>query len=1293
MKFKVLLFLMLGFYAVLQAQEPYRSLIITEARLTDMHNAYIELTNMGDETVNLGEFEIGKVGPWTYPTEVEGQWTIEDWFDVHESDYFMLPERDLAPGESYVIANVADWRPEMFKVDPYEYGYQPHKKEMKKLADYAIHYPEPPGTPPADSITPKYQVLEVWNGRDCWYVRHHYSETDSVVIDQVGGVFTEEDGTHINGAIDVAGIVGATGSYVLIRKFNQKQGNIDFESGKGVDLQDSEWIPVPRLGSEGIGNRPALWTIGNHGNYVLVENTIKSNTLEVDFANETITAPWGIRRDDSLMYQIEKMEGMAWHYHYKESHEDSAYLSARTGDKLTIYMCGDELQKKEFDIVVSPPTESDNIVIPKKPKDPETGFYGAWSAGLYAAFCQVTDGIPGMDTIKHINGVTGIAFATRKDSLLKYLEKAPNASWEFIWVDGVERTDLKNGDILRVTAENGDTKDYYIKVGKYIPSHDAYLSSITWPDIPDIYKGILGWIGDTIPNFTPTNFNYRVQIPADVDGIPALVSAARDLNTRVNVKRATNLQGTEQDKTVTFTSIAEDDTSIFEYNIILDKEKFDENIQPYHAEPFISEFIFWEQWSNNFIEICNPGNQPLDLSDYMFYFGGDANPATAIESKEEFNSRYKKYIPGYKWTSSDADWEVQHNVAIQDLNVNPLVQPGDVFVMGHIFQYKFANQYEDWYGKTWWVSEQCDIDFANDPWGEGYNSEHSAARSPWTGANFYLYKILNDSVKQGLKPATDPNDFELVDTWGMGDGTAWAPLGKEVQMVNSFERKPEYFEPKSGFQESFGTTPEESEWTMTDPLYFQQLNVGWPMEILFVADGLGTHNLNEITIYKSTVTSLIYKVSSGYSHEENIRGIITGTTVSDFKTNIIKANADQVLTLKTNADGSILEETDVLANGDSLIVMSADSNNISKYVLEVSDEGLSDDAVLTSESYDISVDGETGTIGGFDYGTNLKVVVNGVQLPAGATMQVIDENGAYVPMKRLNFDTTYVDVQVNDQIFFEVVAEDGTTKITYQVTPNAEPTDAFITSTLYMVDQEKALIDLVPEGTTVSALLGNLVPSSGASIKIIDKLGNEREKGYLYLDDKIVVTASDDETTKIYYLTMLGQKEMNLAYLLSSTYEVDQITLTVYVSEGSSSSVSDILANIEPAPGATVKTTTADGVEKGNDEQIVSGDILEVISGNGLIISNYSISVVTSVNKVDHEISLYPNPASDQIHLTKLEYGSRIQVVNSMGIIVKDQQVKNSHEIISLNNQKSGIYFIVITKNNERVANFKVILK
>jgi hypothetical protein len=63
-----------------------------------------------------------------------------------------------------------------------------------------------------------------------------------------------------------------------------------------------------------------------------------------------------------------------------------------------------------------------------------------------------------------------------------------------------------------------------------------------------------------------------------------------------------------------------------------------------------------------------------------------------------------------------------------DVNINPIVAPGDVFTMGEIRTWGFANDYENWYGGTWWVPGVLDIDFGHrsvdgvrtpsNPWGE-----------------------------------------------------------------------------------------------------------------------------------------------------------------------------------------------------------------------------------------------------------------------------------------------------------------------------------------------------------------------------------------------------------------------------------------------------------------------------------------------------------------------------------------------------------------------------------------------
>ena len=127
----------------------------------------------------------------------------------------------------------------------------------------------------------------------------------------------------------------------------------------------------------------------------------------------------------------------------------------------------------------------------------------------------------------------GIPFGTRADTLAKYIEIPPNAESEFIWVGGATRTDLKEGDIFRVIAEDGTTKDYYIKVDGYRKSHNAYLNAINWPDMPEEFNNTYGFIGDTIPNFSRSKFSYIVTVPSIVDEIPALLAHREDLTQRL----------------------------------------------------------------------------------------------------------------------------------------------------------------------------------------------------------------------------------------------------------------------------------------------------------------------------------------------------------------------------------------------------------------------------------------------------------------------------------------------------------------------------------------------------------------------------------------------------------------------------------------------------------------------------------------------------------------------------------------------------------------------------------------
>lgn len=1313
MRLKFLLFAML-LSAGIFAQDTIRSLVITEARMNAMGDNYIEITNMGDSAVNLMHFKLGTIRPWnTAINDVRMDPWIPD-----ANRYIMLPDFVLEPGKSFVVTTAFDFHAEQYalKTPGFEGGqYKPQKLQMYDIADLLIHAPEAKGDE-TDSISRNAAGVDIswmfenWNGRECMYIEQHLSDVDSVVIDQVGGVFDDAGKNFTRGRYDVAGVTGATGTAVLIRKATIKQGNVDFANARGVGADDSEWIPWQWPAGWGQW-RDAQWTVGNHGSYVLDENTLESDILDVDFANKTITVPWGIRRGDGIMRTMTKKPGIAWIYDLNPNFEDSLTFAARTGDTLNILVAGDMAQNASFRIIVSEPTADANIVVPvttlNYPTATSVQYWRNQNQEGIIGWPRVTENASGPDTIT--GTWYGIPYATRVDSLLRSLEKAPNASWEIVPVDGVPRPDLKYGDKLKVTAQNGAVKEYFIEMQPLQPSHNANLLSITWPDIPNAYRGLFGWVGDTVPGFNATTYNYRITVPMDVDGIPALMAKTESLNAKVQVNRATSLYGTTAQRTISFIVTAEDDSVTNTYNVELVKEIDPSKLQPYNADPFLSEYVFWDQWSNTFAELANPGNQPLDLSNYMIGASdGDLNPASVIKSSTgttNWAQRYQKYVPGYKWVS-EAQWAVTPAMLEQDLNVNAIVLPGDVFALGDI--YTTGQTKPSWMPKyVWPVPAQLDIQFhsLNDviknPWNEVVNDWTGSPIRRWSNSQVYLWKILNDSIKLGLKPANDPNDFQLIEVWGMGESKDWVVGGKKANMITNWMRKPHIYKGNPVPKVSFGTNPDDSEWTYTDQPYWQKRNAGWPLEILNVGNDIGQHFMFEPTQYKSTVSSIVYKVTSGYSMEEGIRGLTTGVTVADFMGGLTKAHEMQSLKVK-RAD-TVLEMADVVELNDTLVVMSADSMNITKYLLNVTDEGLSSNAVITSTRYTVTIEQQpksasaasaeagVGNVKGFDYGTALRTILANIKLPVGATMAVIDGDGAYVPLKTLNFDTLYVDVTVNSNIYLNVVAENGVTEINYQLLPSSSENDAFLLSDVYKVVQKNLLIQYVPRGTNVSTFLSNLVPSGKATMTLVNKMGQERLDGGVADDDKVVVTSANGLVTKTYYIEKLASEATPvayLAYILSPVYAVDQVVYTVAGVDGSET-VSTFMTKITAAPGASYAVVDKDGAVKINGD-INGGDKVRVTSADGKLMVYYTFGPLTSAKGFEaNDIQLYPNPTDGEINVSGLKAGQRIQVYNSVGAVIRDINVQNNIERVSLSNQAAGMYMIVVSENSKLLGRYK----
>jgi hypothetical protein len=1327
MRLKILLFVFLLWGSAVHAQDYIYNdtidyLVITEYRGTETNWTYLELTNMGDKPVQLNQFKVGYWGGNHTLDYVTGQRT------GGATNARRIPvDKILEPGESYVFAHIKDYRPKKFK-EAFLKGDVAVMKlweekmvqdNMWKAADFYVHITENE----ADSSGMDMKSTdftkpfdEQWGGNG-FFIQQHFANGDSMVIDQVGATFTGENGLNPDrtsplSIFSIAGIPNAMRTQYLIRRFSIKKGNLDFNNARGVGLDDSEWIPIPFNGWNAW--RLAPWTVGNHANYVLDQNTLESDVIEVDFANKKLTVPWGIRRGDDIMSYFKEKPGIGWKY-VMGAAADSLSHGAQTGDQLNIYVCGDVLSFATFDIVVKDPTASENRVVPAS----NWSYDGGWRNIIENGFInwpRVTKKTTGMDSIWAQYG--GIPYATRVDSLYDVLRKPANATWKIVYASGVEKPDLSNGDILRVTAQNGTARDYYIAVMPEVKSVNALLSSITWPDIPEFYKGLYGWIGDTIPNFGTSVFNYNVQVPLMAEGIPALVATKGNVNSTVEVTRAKNLTGTDQDRTISFTVTAEDDTTINKYNVVLSKELDPENLQPYHADPFISEYTRNMYWNSNWmLEIVNPGNQPLDLSNYMITMGNNDLP-TLIANKQETNwlNRYEKYIPGYKW-ANEADWMVNKPYLAQfDIAVNPIVMPGDVFVAG------LAQGENNEYCTPGWnnpMQTQVDVQLGNtappttkcrtyvNQWGEKINNGVTFLSKNYNNS-IYLLKILNDSIQRGLKPATDPNDFELIDVLGETTNTTWTIGTLSAGAVFSLQRKPHITKGNPLPSSALGESLETSEYKHITSNYLNSAaggGWGWPWRMLKQWDDYGKHYFVPSTAYMSTIASVVYKVSEGYSLKEQIRGITTGTKVADFLANVIKKNENQSLKVISVANGAELALDALLSLNDTLTVLSADSTNTTKYVLEVLAEGLSSNAVITSTRFKVTVDVQpksasdehtagSGTVSGFDYGTALRTVINNITVPAGANLSVISADGSYVPLKQLNFDSTYVFVTVNSEIYLDVLAENGITNIKYRLTPQSSPSAAFVLSNKYSVSQKDLLIDFVPGGINVPTFLSYLVPSEGASIKVVDKMGFERMDGAVTDDDKLVVTSADKTVTAVYHIGRLATQYVSgstyLAYILSKEYAIDQVVYKVAGVSGAET-VSNFLTKVTPAAGASVAVVDKNGDVKINGD-IDGGDMVKVTSADGKIVVYYAFGPLTSADWMQAaQIELYPNPSNGKLNVTGVEKGQRIQVFNSVGAAIIDINVESTHEILSIEKHPAGLYMIVVSDKTRLLGKYKAV--
>jgi hypothetical protein len=1112
-------------------------LIITEVRpngefqrYVGEPSCYVEITNVGDTAINLSAVN-------NYFVLVSGYFnsrinTVSDSLvDIRNTltTKGNIPLQGiLQPGESFVVSSVYDQKDSRGRDIPR------HNTAIAKISKQVVHKEESGDIyfnvgengwidKPEwqcfgqDSVTPRWfsgEYPTLWAGAGAWYLLKWVFTTDSASVDSTFidnfNLFLNSDGNP-NGIkgdemYPIAGVIDAMNTSVMVRKANVTKGNMNWHQSRGVDPTTSEWLVIPKNSSTDM----AFTTAGVHGVFDLNYSEKYPDKIIID--DNTISVPWEMIRGDSLVRYFNLGEGMAWSYEMVGVFEDSASYIARPGDKFTLYSAGNRVNKKSYTIQVREPEPDAALVFPKRRLllgeeivlNPETGEpidtieTRYWSDGF----------VYGLSKGPEIDSIINVAFATRTDSLFKYLDKPKKATWEFVFVDGVERVDLKFGDKLKVTSENGaNVKEYFVAVSDYVPSENAYLSTVTWPDIDkNLYPR---WNrGDTLIDFTPLKTEYTIELRFDATNFPAFQYIPQNLRSRIEVKDAVDLNGNLDQRTTSVTVYAESDTTFLTYNFHFVKQGVP--VQPYIAEPFFSEFNKKGHTQGYAIEIYNPGTEDLDLSRYCVVRGAagqtwqeavetlvDGSTESSFYAGSNGMKIYQThYFPSKRWK---ADSGIEAWTAIpneenpyvgkgflrDDNQTDPWVAGKDVFVMGTTqrhtsFQDKIASEAD-------FLFKGADNIYA---WDSTYI--YVQANPCWTYNYLYLLRVDNDSILEGIKDVRDASAYTLIDRFdAIGDSLAGVKLTGTIALV----RKPTVHQGTLERIGGAGETAESSEWIVI-PNNF---------------NNLGIHIMDPITNFKSTVTSIVLKVTPGYSGPNlSITGNISDYTPASIETVLDKADDSQTFAFM-RGDTEVGADQN-LADGDVLKVTSGDGKSITNYTLI--NATLDNNTSLTAlEGSGLTISGDI--ISGATVGMTLKDVLANLQFGDKSVLNVVDASGALQPLTVHNVDSLMYDVMVSNNVFIEVVAENKD-KMTYSFDLGLGNSDAILLSNILEIDQENKRIMELPLGSSAPGMLRMVFANEGATIRILDKGGLERTMGFLNIDDVVEVTAPDGVTKVVY---------------------------------------------------------------------------------------------------------------------------------------------------------------------------------
>jgi hypothetical protein len=1119
---------------------PNDSLLISEVAVANASVAgLIELTNTGSDTVDLVNFFI------------QGRY-------IYRSESFLTPTENRAnleglipPGKSVILSIPI---PNRFILDE-------------------ENFPVYPGEFYANAEVAQKAIMELRGGSIRFgtqyglYSRYRNSVTqnvDSVVIDVFNAKANDQASQQ-----PIAGVPVQPINRHWVRKTVFKKGNIGWDNSRGNDLVDSEWMPLTPFANK--YNEMPYTTLGNFDKGDL--NSIQpKDGITIDLSGSTITFPYGSASRDSVFRKFNYGPGIGWDLIY--GMVDSSEYYIQTGDTLLFHVLGDSIETYRFVANVLPRPNTFNKVSPVLVNE-DNVYFARWDVSNN----NVNDSI------------SNLPYGVRKDTLLNYIVIEEGCSYEFIHADGVEKPDLYYGDILKITPATGPGKEYKIVPNAYKPSRISHLERVIAPGLDVFENPVTFEYGDTLHGFVFTNTVYNVHLPYDVEEVPSLLFIPVNPRANLQVTRAKNLNGTQEERTTTVLVTAEDGVNQTTYNFVFERER---------EQPELDYSLFFSDIGTNWgslvngytMQIFNPFLNTVDFSEYFIFQSQNSvwtidnimSSANALKDPDQWVFR-----PGYRVVLGE---DGKHYFSVDYNQTRTNIAPQRVFNISihRGFPYEGEGASADLYSAVdYRVFKSNSLPFTDKITGEvfpdwygtklslfhNFNWFHSAR----DGKSTWLYKITNDSVLEGTKPMADlVNDYELVDVingftyqgvpWLLydrigGKDTVFDQKKYDWIAASCLYRKPEIYKGNPFDRGSFGFADLVSGETIVPSEWLDYGGENWDGKATTTNPSqnrpdatsrkrLGFHEM-KVTSHIPYLLSSKYIISEGITGTQTISGVPVGTAVQTLFDNVVLSNADMRVKVLTSTG---VEKTSGETVTDNDVIISYSARGIDSVIYDPVLGELNSDVTLVSTQYQISVSGDkkSGVVSNVPFGITLNELMENITVPGFSDAYIVDQNNSNIPFYYVPNDTNLLQSKQRTATFaasnisIKVIAQNGDICL-YSLSFAA--TTPILLSEIYRVDNTTKIIDFV-ELTSVNYLLSNLKTPAGYKVKVINFKRQNRADGTIYPDDMVLMYNENNPDESYTYLLKVTDQPLyngissqtNLGISVYPNPVVDVVTVT-----------------------------------------------------------------------------------------------------------------------------------------------------